>query len=196
MGPGDLFVIPPFAETFYRASQEHPWEYIWIGFTCRGELPLSLGDTAFCPEALSVFNEMKRCESLSGGRSAFLCARLWDLFSLLSESRSREKDFVEDALACIHSEYMNDLTVEQIAGRLNLDRSYFSVRFKERMGISPKQYLVRYRMSLAAKLMTENQKSVSVAAYSVGYPDIFSFSKMFKRCYGVSPQEYVREKRK
>ena len=51
-------------------------------------------------------------------------------------------------------------------------------------------------MSLAAKLMTENQKSVSVAAYSVGYPDIFSFSKMFKRCYGVSPQEYVREKRK
>lgn len=196
VGPGEMFVIPPFEETFYAADGENPWHYIWIGFTCDGDLPAKLSDTVFCPKALGIFNEMKNCAHMSGGRSAFLSARLWELFSLLLEKDRKQKDYVEDALDCIHSEYMNDITVEQIARRLNLERTYFSAVFKKRMGVSPKQYLINYRMSIAASLMTDNNTSVSIAACSVGYPDIFSFSKMFKRHFGISPGEYVKQKQK
>ncbi len=195
LGPGDIFVIPPFEETFYQANEVNPWHYIWIGFTSDGALPVALGDTLSCPKALGIFNEMKKCQEMSGGKSAFLSARLWDFFSLLLEKDEKQTDYVEDAIACIHSEYMNDITVEQIARRLNLDRTYFSVLFKKRMGISPKQYLLNYRMSIAAALLTDNKKSVSVVSCSVGYPDIFSFSKMFKRHYGVSPGEYGKRKK-
>jgi len=196
VSPGEIFVIPPFEETFYQADEKNPWHYIWIGFTCDGDLPVDLGDTFPCPKALSVFNEMKKCSQMSRGRSAFLSAKLWELFSVFLEKDEKQTDYVEDAITCIHSEYMNDISVEQIARRLNLDRSYFSVIFKKRTGISPKQYLINYRMGIAASLMADNKKSVSVVAHSVGYPDIFSFSKMFKRHFGLSPNEYVKHKQK
>lgn len=194
VGPGEIFVIPPFATTYYEADGENPWHYVWVGFTSEAPLPLPLGDTFSCPKAQAIFQEMKKCEERSGGRSAFLSAKLWELFSLLLDKNDGEKDYVEEALDCIHSEYMNDITVEQIARRLNLDRTYFSVIFKRKTGIPPKQYLVNYRMSVAASLMTENKTSVSTAACSVGYPDVFSFSKMFKRHFGLSPGDYVRKK--
>ena len=197
VGPGEIFVIPPYEETFYQADEKQPWRYTWIGFTSDEELPARLSDTVYCPNALAVFNEMKACAQMNGGRSAFLCARLWDLFALLSEKEEgeEEKDYLDYALDCIHSEYMNDITMEQIARRLNLDRTYFSAVFKKKIGLSPRQYLIRHRMTVAAELMVKNRKSVSVAALSVGYPDIFSFSKMFKKHFGVSPNEYVKQKR-
>ena len=33
IGPGEIFVIPPYMETYYQADERHPWKYIWIGFT-------------------------------------------------------------------------------------------------------------------------------------------------------------------
>ncbi len=196
VGPGEMFVIPPYEETFYKADGEKPWSYIWIGFTSDEKLPVQLSDTIRCPQALGIFNSMKKCSEISSGRSAFLTARLWDLFSLLLSDEKSDEDYIEKALDCIHSEYMTPITVEQIARRLNLDRSYFSVLFKKKTGVSPKQYLLNYRMSIAASLITENCKSVSVAACSVGYTDIYNFSKMFKRCYGMSPSEYIKAGKK
>ncbi len=196
IGPGEIFVIPPWEETFYQADEENPWQYIWIGFTSESPLPVKIADTLSCPKALGIFNEMKKCAEMTSGRSAFLLGKLWELFALLMEKDEKQTDYVEDAIAWIHSEYMNDITIELLAQRLNLDRTYFSAIFKKKMGISPKQYLLNYRMSIAASLMTDNKKSVSVAAHSAGYPDIFNFSKMFKKHYGVSPNEYVKQKKK
>lgn len=189
---GEMFIIPPYVETYYVSDKDEPWNYIWIGFTSEIEHPFKNTDIIKSPEAHSIFNSMKKCERLSIGASSFLCARLWDLFSLLSEEKDSEPDFVEKALDCIHSQYMEKLTVSEIARRLNLDRTYFSVAFKKRTGLSPKEYLLNYRMNIAASLLKDNKKSVSVAAYSVGYSDIFNFSKMFKQKFGISPSEYVR----
>ena len=187
--PGEMFVIPPYRETFYRADAEKPWSYIWIGFTA-DELPMPLADVISCPAALQVFEEMKRCEEFNGGRSAFLAGKLWDLFSLLMEESRREEDYTEKALSCIHAEYMKGISVEDVAARLNLDRSYFSAIFREKMGISPGRYLFNLRMNLAAELLGEHGMSVSTTANSVGYRDIYNFSRMFKKHYGVPPSKY------
>ena len=119
---------------------------------------------------------------------------IWEFFSKLLENEAKTKGYIDRALDCIHNEYMNDISVEQIAQRLNLSRTYFSTIFKDKMLISPKQYLINYRMSIAASLLVKDEKNVSIAASSVGYNDIFTFSKMFKRHFGVSPQEYVLRK--
>lgn len=190
---GEIFVIPPFLETFYQADAHQPWSYIWIGFTTDGPLPSPLPDTIHCPEAFGVFQAMKQSEQLNGGRSAFLSARLWDLFALFLKQTKTPENYVQRALDCIHSEYMHGITVEQIAQRLNLDRSYFSTLFKETIGIPPKQYLQNHRLHVAASLLVESRKSISVVAASVGYTDVFTFSKMFKKHLGLSPSEYVKK---
>ena len=193
---GQLFVIPPYVETYYAADNKNPWNYIWIGFTTNGKLPLKLEDTIYCPEAELIFQKMKNCIENENGRTAFLCARIWDLFSVLLENKNSEIDYVEKALSCIHSEYANDITVQQISDRLGLNRSYFSMIFKEKTGVSPVKYIVNYRMKIAASLMVKRSMNVTVAANSVGYTDIFNFSKMFKRYYGISPKKYIEQNSK
>ena len=194
LGPGEMFVIPPGKVTFYQADSENPWSYIWIGFSCDFNIGEILSDTMHLPDALVIFNAMKKCKDAGNGKSAFLAARLWDLYALILGKSSEDSDYVQRAIDYIHSEYMNKLTIQSIANKLNLDRSYFSTLFKSKIGVSPMQYLMNYRMSVAASLMLNEKKSVSVAAFSVGYSDVFNFSKMFKVHYGVSPTKYVRNK--
>lgn len=194
ISPGEMFIIPPFIETYYQADSDNPWDYIWIGFTVKNTLPKPLPHTIKCPEAMEIFEKMKMCEEFSDGRSAFLSARLWDLFALILGKQNNRNDYVKMAQGIIHTEYMNGITVNDIANRLKLDRTYFSVLFKRKLGTSPKQYLLGYRMSVAASLISDKNVSVSVAAISSGYSDIFTFSKMFKKHYGLSPTDYAKKK--
>ena len=193
VSPGEMFIIPPFTETYYEADSENPWSYIWIGFTAESSIPLALDDVIYCPKALDIFTAMKACTTMETGISAFLWARIWDLFYLLLSNSTPQPDYIEKALNFIHSEYMNDITVEKIANFLNLNRIYFSTIFKEKIGISPKQYLLNYRMHIATLMLSNNNASISVIANSVGYSDIYNFSKMFKRHYGMSPKNYLKQ---
>ena len=191
---GEMFVIRPGEETYYEADAVTPWHYIWVGFTADGALPVKLAPMVHAPSAAVIFQKMLDCASHEKGRSAFLCARLWELFTLLLEDSGKsEVDYVQYALDCIHSEYVEPITVEMIASRLGLNRSYFSTIFKSRMGVSPQRYLFEYRMRMAASLLCEENKPVTVTANSVGYTDIFNFSKMFKQYYGISPTEYAKQ---
>jgi len=191
---GDIFVIPPYEETYYEADQKNPWHYIWIGFTGQGEVPVQLKEPVIhCPAAGVVFEDMLRCDKLENGRSAFLTAKVWELFSILMEGTDADVNQMDLALSCLHSEYANGITIQQVAERLNMNRSYFSELFKERMGMSPQKYLIQLRLEKAAELLTVYEEPPTTAALSVGYPDIYHFSKIFKQYYGVSPRQYQRQ---
>lgn len=187
---GEMFVIPPYEEVYYCADDKTPWNYIWIGFTTDNLDLTLLKDVILCPQAEKIFQQMKGCQAYSLGRSAFLLGKLWDLFALLSKKEKPQTDYVNMALEYIHSEYMHDITVEGIARHLNLDRTYFSVIFKKKIGMSPKQYILNYRMNVASSLIAKNNISVTIAANSVGYTDLYTFSKMFKNHFGMSPSQY------
>lgn len=188
---GSMFVIPPYVQAYYEADRQDPWHYVWVGFTYPGELPVKLADVVVCPGALRLFNAMKICEKQTSGRTAYLSAQIWELFAHLMERDPTEADCVDDAMAIMHTEYANDLTATDLARRLNMDRSYFSTRFKQRVGVSPGKYLMDLRMKVAATLLTQGA-TVGVTAISVGYADIYVFSKMFKRFYGMSPTKYIK----
>lgn len=201
VNPGEIFVIPPYEETYYQADEENPWSYIWIGFTAGIPLPSAFDQPVICcPEAEKLFRKMTRCSQYENGKNAFLSSCLWELFGTLSEQMEAANDYVSKAKSMIDSEYMNDLKVEQIASSLNINRSYLFSIFKKQVGLSPSQYLIRVRMERAAELMTVYNKSVTLSALAVGYQDIYNFSKIFKRHFGASPRNYcaawLREKNK
>ena len=87
-------------------------------------------------------------------------------------------------------EYVNEITIQQVAEKVNLDRSYFSTLFKAAMGISPQAYLINLRLEKAAELITIYGESPTTAGISVGYPDLYHFSKIFKQHFGCSPRAY------
>jgi AraC-like DNA-binding protein len=89
----------------------------------------------------------------------------------------------------IRALYMQDLQVEEIAKNLNLDSRYLSRIFKEKTGISIKEYMIEVRMEEACQRLKAGA-SVSSTALFCGYTDAFNFSKMFKRKYGCSPRSW------
>ena len=188
---GHMFCFPPNTEVCYQADDQDPWSYIWVGFDGPGELPVKLGDVIECPGALRFFTAMRICQVQGGGRSAYICARIWDLFAYLAERQPTPSDYIDQALAYMQGEYIEGITVTDIAQRLNMDRSHFTTRFKKRVGVSPKKYLMDLRMRVAATLLSDGH-SVGVTATSVGYGDIYTFSKMFRRFHGTSPTEYAK----
>lgn len=190
---GEIFVIPPFLETYYKADAENPWQYIWVGFETSFDLPDAFHLPVIrCPGVGTVFEDMRRCQDMDSGKSAFISSRLWELISIILESSKPKTDYIKKALHCIESEYMNELNVKILAEHLNLDRCYFSTLFTQHTGVSPAQYIMNYRLSCAADLMLTHGVSPTLAAASVGYSDIYNFSKMFKKKYGLSPRQYVK----
>lgn len=188
LSSGMMFVIPPFTETYYEADSADPWEYIWVGFT--GTPPLKLNDYYDIPKALRIFQHMKVCRELHSGKTEFILAQLWELFSLLmEENQSKKEDPIDTALNLIHSQYMTPLTVQQMADSVHLERTYFSKIFSEKMGISPRQYLIEHRMKQAKTFLSLGY-SVTTTAFSIGYSDIYIFSKIFKQRFGESPSCY------
>jgi len=195
LSAGNIFVIPPFVESYYQADFDEPWSYVWIGFTTTQEFNFLLEDILYVPSAAYIFEEMKHCSKMTVGKTEFLCSKIWQLFAEILEGKDEKIDCIEEALNIIFSEYASaDITVQAIADRVGFERTYFSKYFKNKMGVSPKKYLQKYRMEQAATFFRKYDYSVSCAALSVGYSDVYIFSKMFKRYYGVSPSDFKKMK--
>lgn len=191
--PGQIFVIPPYVKTYYEASQKHPWHYIWIGFTTDTDMSLFSQPIINCKNAGETFQAMLDCHEMKNGRSAYLSGCLWKLVSQLMESSKHSPSYVDEALHCIHSEYATGITVHELAERLNLNRSYFFSIFKKHVGVSPSEYLINLRLEKAEELIRVFGETPSIAAASVGYDDLYHFSKTFKEHYGLAPREYAKK---
>ncbi|MGH7427117.1 MAG: AraC family transcriptional regulator [Candidatus Methylomirabilaceae bacterium] len=91
------------------------------------------------------------------------------------------------ALDLLHRRPANDWTVESLARAAGLSRSALSERFTHFVGHPPMQYLTRWRMQLAATLLSDGATKVSAVGLEVGYDSEAAFSRAFKKVTGVSP---------
>ncbi len=96
-------------------------------------------------------------------------------------------------IAYIAEHYMEPLTLQHLADRLNYSLPYISKRFKNEVGISFVHYLQNYRVNQACRLLSSTNKSVSEIADLVGYHDVKFFSEVVKRTTGMSPAELRRQ---
>jgi AraC-like DNA-binding protein len=91
------------------------------------------------------------------------------------------------ALTCLHERPGEDWTLEKLATAVGLSRSALAERFTHFVGDPPMQYLTRWRMQAAARLLADGQAKVSAVAQQVGYDSEAAFSRAFKKAAGVPP---------
>jgi AraC-like DNA-binding protein len=91
------------------------------------------------------------------------------------------------ALALLHERAAHPWTLEGLAADVGLGRSAFADRFARLVGEPPMQYLARWRMQMAARLLTDGTAKVAAVALEVGYDSEAAFSRAFKKIAGVSP---------
>jgi AraC-like DNA-binding protein len=93
-------------------------------------------------------------------------------------------------LATIHAEPAGAWSVEQLAAVAGLSRAAFARRFAALVGEPPLAYLTRWRMTLAARLLRDTDKTLAQIGSAVGYGSAFAFAKAFRREYAATPGEY------
>lgn len=99
---------------------------------------------------------------------------------------------VAEALGLVHRRPSHPWTVEALARAVGLSRSSFHQRFRRAVGEPPAEYVTRWRVHLAARLLREEGCSVAVAARHVGYATEAAFSNAFTRVMGTRPGAYKR----
>ncbi len=96
------------------------------------------------------------------------------------------------ALTCMHQAPAYRWTLEELATRAGMSRSIFALRFREKVGTTPMEYLTRWRMMLAADRLSTTTDSIATIAASLSYESESAFGKAFKRTLGRSPRQYHR----
>ena len=93
-------------------------------------------------------------------------------------------------LKYIENNYMNKITIEEIAKEVGLSQSHFMKYFKNTMGTSFIDYLNDYRLTMASRLLLSSDSSILVISEEVGYDNLSYFNRAFKKRYGMTPSAY------
>lgn len=160
---------------------------------------------------------MKKCyemlaenDACQVGKYFMLKARLIEILMLMmreivEEPENRQKGYnfesynrsyvVKQIVTYLNEHYSQKISLDQIAHNMYLSPVYISKIFKEETGESPINYLIKIRLK-KAKDTLENSRNGSIKsiANSVGYDDVYHFSKLFKKYYGMSPQNYRKQR--
>ncbi|WP_127583013.1 helix-turn-helix domain-containing protein [Paenibacillus koleovorans] len=90
----------------------------------------------------------------------------------------------------IEAHYVSVISLEMLADKLNLSRSYLSTYFKEKIGVYFVDYVNSVRIRHVLPLLAQPGAKIQEAATSVGYQNINSFNRIFKKMTGTTPSEY------
>jgi iron complex transport system substrate-binding protein len=99
-------------------------------------------------------------------------------------------DVISMAKRYIDGHYSEAISIQNIAYMLGISDSNLRRNFKKRYGKSPQEYLTKYRLEQAKKLLNTKNISVKSVAVSCGFQDEFNFSKLFLKNAGMSPTQY------
>jgi AraC-like DNA-binding protein len=102
---------------------------------------------------------------------------------------------VGKALALLHKQPSHPWTIASLADEVGLSRSVLAERFRHYLSDTPMGYLTRWRLQLAAQVLTSTSKSVAEVAGEVGYESEPSFNRAFKRAFGVPPARFRSQSR-
>ena len=115
------------------------------------------------------------------------------VFREFSSNEGHYKADVAKTLEYMETNYMHRLTLSSISANVNLSSSYLCRIFKSEVGTSITNYLNNLRVRKAATLIKENTLSMKEISSMVGIDDQLYFSRLFKKCMGISPSEYGKK---
>ena len=99
---------------------------------------------------------------------------------------------VRKAMAYIHEHYAKSISRHEIAQFVSIAEDHLTFCFRQELGTTPIEYLQRYRVNQAKRLLKESERSITEIALEVGFSDSSYFSRIFRRITGMSPETFRR----
>ncbi|WP_219834073.1 AraC family transcriptional regulator [Paenibacillus sp. R14(2021)] len=210
--PNDMFCLFPQVTHEYFTDAEKPLRKIFFAFD--GKLALQLleriglrpqnphAPSSLTPEILALmeqFIEVLHHGEPSERESSDLTrlAYILRVFDALSACRAAEmletappSSWLQKGTEYMEIHYADGISIGQVAEYAGVDRTHFTKQFRKAYGVTPIQFLQQLRMNEARLLLAQTSYKIAEIAQSVGYPDLFTFSKAFKKLVGLSPNAY------
>jgi AraC family transcriptional regulator len=92
-------------------------------------------------------------------------------------------------------EFLSIDDIHQAASVCNMSEFHFFRTFKQAFGSTPYQYVLTRRLNLAKELVETGEMSMTAIAAYCNFPDVFTFSKAFKRQFNLAPTHWVKERK-
>ena len=156
-----------------------------------------------CQGILKLFHKFYALNPISADYELHgleLICRIWralfhDLFLLQSapplQQLSPVSEYrIEQMLDFIHKHYPEPITVEMIARSANTNKRECFRCFRSSVSQTPIEYLNRYRLSVAAYLLTSTTQNLASICRQCGFNNVSYFGRMFRKNYGASPSQY------
>ncbi|CAG7649307.1 helix-turn-helix domain-containing protein [Paenibacillus allorhizosphaerae] len=115
--------------------------------------------------------------------------RLFDALDAMQDNKSNHH-YISKAMDYIEQNYMRSISISDIAGHLGLSSSYLSRFFKAETGKSPLEHLTEFRIAKSKELLMSNEYTLQQISEQIGYPDVNSFIRYFKKYEGTTPGKY------
>ncbi len=207
LGKNDMFCLFPQVIHEYYTDPEAPLRKIFIAFDGKGaprlleriglsqRHPHAAG--MLTPEAVGLMWDF--LDSVRGGGDSDLGRlvffhQIFDRLSAIAADAAMDDtlniSWLQQGYEYMEIHYAEGITVEKVSAHVGVDRTHFTKQFRRTYGLTPIAFLQELKMREAQLLLTQTACTLSEIAHSVGYPDLFSFSKAFKKRLGTAPTQY------
>lgn len=197
----------------YMCSHEHVRGDECLSFHLSTDLVASIGDhpdtwrTGGVPPLpeLMVLGEL--AQAAADGRTNVGLDEVGMLFAarFVELSSGRRREFAEvrapdrrravEAALWVDAHSHEPIHLERAASEAGLSAFHFLRLFASVLGVTPHQYLVRSRLRRAARLLTDEARSITDVAFEVGFGDLSNFVRTFHRAAGISPRGFRKAAR-
>lgn len=214
---GQMFLLKDREDVFYQADLEDPWYYVWINYcgehAQRYMLYAGFTEDVYVQdcnidpmEFSNVVTEILERPHLNTSSEIYRMSLAIRFLSLAIESWEKSEDathqksdltvedYVHYAIRFIESNY-SGIKISDVADYIGINRTYLTAIFKAKMHMSPQEYLMQVRMDKSKELLIKTDVPIYVVAKEVGYNDQLAFSKIFRKKYGLSPEQYRKKHR-
>lgn len=195
--PGSFILYPPGTPQSYTFPGETETVTFWVHFTGRTapEILDGLGlNGGVYSKRFYVEETRLRGIAEKAKREGFEAnGELLHLLHLLAQQNTEKPSArgIDILLPALHRmETLQKCTVAECASLCAMSQSRFSHLFREVMGVSPHQYLLKMRLEQAQNYLQDSDLSIAQIAQLTGFEDALYFSRLFKKYCGTAPSFY------
>lgn len=205
---GSAFYLPPSKPHEYF-TVDYNWTTNWLVFRGEFAAPLlaNMGFDGFkfvpdidLDKPSALFERILAAAADPVGCGERASALVYEYILAMKEvmlspvGRKNVGSITRQALLYIDASYMNDITIDTLAGLSGVTVQHFCRVFKAETSMRPLEYIAKRRIAQAKSLLVNTDIEIGEVGKSVGYEDRNYFSIVFRKLEGVSPREYRRSK--
>ena len=121
------------------------------------------------------------------------CSCLFGMLDAKNKISTESYGYIQKAVQYIELNYSQPITIPQIAGFVGVSSIYLTKLFKLSTGKTLSEYLNYHRTQKSLDLLTHTEETISWISEAVGYSDVRSYIRFFKKFYYMTPSEYRKE---